>query len=76
MSDERELHVARGRVQVLQSGCRQIVESIGVKRDGLDRLPVDTSEVDDALDRAATALLEAIDELVVVDRELQRLVPS
>lgn len=72
----RDRDIARGRVQVLQSGCRHMVESLGSKRESLSRIGNCTAtfarcdDVDAALDRAATALLDAIDELVVLDRDI------
>lgn len=73
MVDERTVNIARGRVQVLQSGCRRMVESVDVKLAELDRLEVDvhTTGVRMELERVKSALLDAIDELVGVDAELR-----
>lgn len=73
----RDRDVARGRVQVLQTGCWRMVDSVVFKRQDLERLPDEVrarrDDVDAALERVATALHDAIDELAALDRDIASL---
>lgn len=73
----RERDVARGRVQVLKTGCWHMVDSIVFKRQDLEHLPDEVrarrDKVDAALDRVASALQDAIEELWSLDRDIAAL---
>lgn len=77
MDHRRRLSIERGRVEVLQRACRQRIASVEWMMDSLDEIAAavtgtNTRPAREALGRARSGFLDAIDELVVVDLALER----